>query len=176
MAGETFEEMLMGGHPNSLGRTLEVVEIVLANPKRLDELFSCYQSDDEVVRLRTSNALKRVEAEQHSWLVPFIDRLIADVGAVDQASAQWTLAQLFAKLSGDMTRDQKKRSLAIMKRNIKAHTDWIVLNQTMATLCDWAKADAALKKWLKPHLLRLAQDNRKSVKTKAGKALEALYK
>jgi hypothetical protein len=30
-----FESMLTGGHPNLLGRTLEVVELVLADAKRL---------------------------------------------------------------------------------------------------------------------------------------------
>ncbi len=62
--------MLTGGHPNSLGRTKEVVEMVLADPDRFDELFGCYASEDEVVRLRTSNAVKRVEAARHDLLVP----------------------------------------------------------------------------------------------------------
>ena len=46
---ESFEEMLTGGHPNSLGRTVGVVEIVLANPARLGEPYACYQSNDKVV-------------------------------------------------------------------------------------------------------------------------------
>ena len=57
---ETFEGMLTGGHHNSLGRTVEVAEQVLAQPNCLEALFSCYNSDDDVVRLRTSSAIKRV--------------------------------------------------------------------------------------------------------------------
>ena len=67
---ERFEDMLTGGHPNSLGRTIEVVDAVLAAPERFEELFNCYQSADEVVRLRVSNAMKRVEAEQHELVGP----------------------------------------------------------------------------------------------------------
>ena len=174
MAPETFEQMLTGGHPNSLGRTLDVVEIVLADRDRLEELFRCYRSDDEVVRLRTSNALKRVDAEKHMWLIPFIDRLISETGALDQASAQWTLAQLFGKLKEDMTVDQLSSSLKIMKRNLAESDDWIVLTQTMETLSVWATEDVALKKWLRPHLERLAEDARKSVKSKATKMLKKL--
>ena len=37
---ERFEEMLAGGHPNSLGRTVEVVDAVLAKPSRLSELYA----------------------------------------------------------------------------------------------------------------------------------------
>ena len=39
MAEETFAAMLTGGHPNSLGRTVEVVDRVLADQRRLRELI-----------------------------------------------------------------------------------------------------------------------------------------
>ena len=166
--------MLAGGHPNSLGRTIEVVELVLSEPKRFDELFRCYESEDEVVRLRTSNAMKRVEAERHDLLVPYVDRFIEQIGALDQASAQWTLAQLFDRLSSDMNDGQRKAATDIMKRNLKSHDDWIVLNATMETLSKWASKDGALANWLKPHLDRLSADSRKSVASRAAKKLKAL--
>ena len=34
-----FEERLSGGHPNSLGDTVKVVEEVLKQPKRFQKLF-----------------------------------------------------------------------------------------------------------------------------------------
>ena len=40
MVKESFEVMLKGGHPNSLGRTVEVVDIVLANPDKLEDLYN----------------------------------------------------------------------------------------------------------------------------------------
>ncbi|MEO0398042.1 MAG: hypothetical protein AAF224_01320 [Pseudomonadota bacterium] len=171
---ESFESKLTGGHPNSLGRTIEVVEQVMSSPARFDELFCCYESDDEVVRLRTSNAMKRIEAERHDLLTPYIDRFIEQVGALDQASAQWTLAQLFDRLSSDLSAAQRKSAIALMKRNLKGYDDWIVLNATIETLSNWAKDEPALAKWLKPHLKRLSADNRKSVASRAAKKLKAL--
>ena len=56
----SFEQSLKGGHPNSLGNTLEVVDAVLGNTDKMEDMFLCYQSDDETVRLRTSNAFKRI--------------------------------------------------------------------------------------------------------------------
>ena len=41
---ERFEDMLTGGHPNSLGRTIEVVDQVLANPTKIEELFHVIQA------------------------------------------------------------------------------------------------------------------------------------
>jgi len=72
-----------------------VVELVLAKPERFADLFRCYKSEDEIVRLRTSNAMKRIESERHDLLVPYIDQFINEIGRINQASAQWTLAQLF---------------------------------------------------------------------------------
>ncbi|MEQ8735601.1 MAG: hypothetical protein RIC29_11805 [Rhodospirillaceae bacterium] len=169
----SFEDRLTGGHPNSLGNTVQVVETVLKNPKRFDELFSCYRSDNPIVRLRTSNAMKRVEAEHHALLVPYIDRFITEIGALDQASAQWTLAQLFQRLADDMSPSQRTGALKIMKRNLAKHEDWIVLNTTLETLSLWACDTPPLKKWLVPHLERLSSDSRKSVSKKATKHLQS---
>lgn len=166
--------MLTGGHPNSLGNTVEVVDLVLSDPERFDELFGCYGSEDDVVRLRTSNAMKRIEAERRDLLVPYIDRFIDEIGTLDQASAQWTLAQLFDRLSEELSKDQRKAAIAIMKRNLKGHDDWIVLNATIETLSKWAGKDAALAKWIRPHLERLSKDSRKSVASRATKKLNAL--
>lgn len=172
----SFEDQLTGGHPNSLGNTIAVVETVLAQPERFAELYACYRSDDEVVRLRVSNAMRRVEAENHALLVPYIDRFIKEIGALDQPSAQWTLAKLFEALWRDMSDNQKQGALLIMKRNLAEHDDWIVLNNSMQVLFDLAgkHKDQDLVDWLAPHLERLKDDPRKSVASRAKKLLAKL--
>jgi hypothetical protein len=171
---DKFEAMLTGGHPNSLGRTEEVVALVLNDPTRFDELFDCYESEDDVVRLRVSNAMKRIEPERRDLIMAYLDRFILEIGALDQASAQWTLAQLFQRIADDMSNLQRAGALAIMKRNLAGHPDWIVLNMTMATLTEWALSDEALREWLRPHLERLTSETRKSVAARARKMLAQL--
>ena len=73
---QNIETILKGGHPNSLGNTLEVVEMVLKNPGRLEELYLCYFSDDEVVRMRVSNAIKRITKEKRQLVIPYLDRFL----------------------------------------------------------------------------------------------------
>ena len=169
MNTEPFETMLTGGHPNSLGRTVEVVDIVLENPSKLEELFNCYFSSDEVVRLRTSNALKRVSREHPEWLVPYLDRLLTDIAGIDQASTQWTLANLFETLARFMTPEQKASATGVLKTNLTTHGDWIVLKNTTQTLGEWAQDDTELREWLVPQLERLSQDERKTVANTARK-------
>ncbi len=166
-----FEKLLTGGHPNSLGNTIQVVTMVLENPKRFDELFNCYFSSDEVVRLRVSNAMKRIGKEKSSLLVPYIDRFLDDVAKIDQASTQWTLAQLFLTLEKNLSKKHLRKAKELLTHNLAHHKDWIVLNTTMETLTHWSTTDEKLKKWLHPHLERLQGDSRKSVSGRAKKML-----
>ncbi|MEM6864138.1 MAG: hypothetical protein AAF575_03110 [Bacteroidota bacterium] len=169
-----FEERLAGGHPNSLGNTVEIVEEVLREPARFDEFFNCYFSKDEVVRLRVSNGMKRICAVNSSLIVPYIDRFLDDIAQIEQASTKWTLAQLFLMLETDLTENQKTKAKQILKENLITESDWIVLNQTMETLGKWSKDDKELKAWIQPHLRVLAADTRKSVSKKALKTLRLL--
>jgi hypothetical protein len=89
-----FCEMLSGGHPNSLGRTEEVVELVLASPERIDELYATYDSKDEVVRLRVSSSFKRVFLAQPVWFKKWYPRFAKRVLKLQQPSALWTYALL----------------------------------------------------------------------------------
>ena len=169
LPNKRFEQLLTGGHPNSLGRTLEVVDAVLANPQKLEELYDCYFSTDEIVRLRVSNAIKRISREKPEWLVPYIDGFIKDISKIDQPSVQWTLANLFGTLS--LNPAQLKEAKNILKHNLTAFNDWIVLNNTMETLANWSKDDPKLREWLIPRLTRLGFDKRKSVSTRAKKLI-----
>ncbi|WP_422083806.1 hypothetical protein [Ulvibacterium sp.] len=169
-----FESRLKGGHPNSLGNTVEVVEAVLADNDLFDELYHCYFSTDEVVRLRTSNAMKRICKAKKPILVPYMDRFLTDIAKIDQASTQWTLAQLFGMLEQEMSERQIEQAKKIMKNNLAHHSDWIVLNQAMDTLTNWSKKDTDLKTWILPHLERLSSDERKSVSGRAKKMIDKL--
>lgn len=166
--------MLAGGHPNSLGRTVEVVNDVLADPDRIDELFDCYGSDDEVVRLRTSSALKRIFKEKRSWFQNHADRIFGDMATFDQPSAKWTTAQIFHEFGKDMTVEQRKRATEIMVMNLHEENDWIALNMTMKTLQHWLKYDAGLRPRIERRIVELADDPRKSVANGARKVLKVL--
>lgn len=169
-----FEARLAVGKPNSLGNTVEVAHEVLTRPELFEELFNCYFSENEWVRLRVSNAMKRIGTSLPEMLVPYIDRLLVEISEIDQYSTQWTLAQLFDVLSGWLSPEQKAAAINIMKRNLLKYDDWIVLTQTMNTLGKWAKKDQKLAQWLIPELERCNDDSRKAVAGKAFKTLKSL--
>lgn len=172
---QNFEKRLTGGHPNSLGNTVEVTEEVLVTNEHFDELFNCYFSKDEIVRLRVSSAMKRICKAKKELLLPYLDRFLTEISQIDQPSTKWTLAILFDLLKSDFSSNQLTQAKAIVKKNLEEEDDWIVLNYSMETLAKWSKKDENLKKWLHPHLERLKEDSRKSVSKRAYKLLESHY-
>lgn len=170
-----IEEKLTGGHPNSLGNTIEVVEMILCDNSHFGELFECYFSENEVVRLRVSNAMKRIFKENRNLLIPYLDRFLNEISNIEQASTKWTLAQLYLWMRNDMNNDQFSKAKSVIKQYLETDKDWIVLNNSMETLFIWSLNDDNLKTWLKPHLEKLKKDSRVSVSKKATKCLHNIY-
>ena len=121
--------------------------------------------------MRVGDALEKICREQPGWYAPHLDRLIAQVGAIDQPSVQWHVAQMLQQLRGDLSDGQARRAKELLQRNLTRSTDWIVLNVTMDVLAEWAADDPVLADWLIPELKRLLADPRKSVAKRASKRL-----
>ncbi len=113
--------------------------------------------------------MKRVCKYDKTILVPYIDRFLTEIAAIDQASTQWTLANPFRLLQKEMTETQIVSAKEIMKDNSANHNDWIVLDSSMDTLGKWSKKDTELKSCIAPYLKRLSKDSRKSVAGRANK-------
>ena len=61
-------------------------------------------SDNAAVRLRTSNAMRRVERENRALPVPYLDAMLDDISKILQPSVHWTLAHFFALLTEHMSK------------------------------------------------------------------------
>ncbi|MEO7197261.1 MAG: hypothetical protein ABIZ50_02190 [Solirubrobacterales bacterium] len=171
---EAIEKRLTGGHPNSLGNTIEVVDVVLADSQLVAPLLETYASEDEVVRLRVSSAVKRVTEAHPEWMLPHLGRLQGGIAQIDQASTKWTQPKLYLALWDLMDEGQRERSKEIVMGNLEADDDWIVQNNSIEALTIWAGDDQDLREWLKPRLELRSQDSRKSVAKRASKALKVL--
>ncbi len=177
MASATsFEARLSGGHPNSLGNTVSVAQDVIADRSLLPELISTYSSDDEVVRLRVSSALKRVAWAKPDWVHHELDGVLDWVVSLQQPSAQWTIAEILLTLGPMLSTAERLRATDVMKSHLSTSVDWIVLIKTMETLVEWAKTDAELRAWLPERLEELGRDARKSVAQKALRLHAALLR
>ncbi len=169
-----FEDKLTGGHPNSLGSTEEVVSEVLKNHAKLQDLYDCYKSEDAVVRLRVSSAMKRICRSRPDWIIEYLNRFLGEISQLDQPSAKWSLAQIFMWLDEKMDDRQHRQAIEIMKHNLETDDDWIVQNLTAESLAHFAKTNARLKEWLIPQLEKMKSSRHNSVARKAHKLIDAL--
>lgn len=159
------------GKKNSLGRAEEVVQIVLADQTRLDELYRCLFEEDAWLRMRAIDALEKVCRIHPKWLEPYVEELLGEVASIDQASIQWHLAEMFRAIA--LSDSQLTRAIALMKQNISSNqADWIVASNTMETLARFA-ADGKLPRSELIPLLKIQQSHHsKAVVKRATRILD----
>lgn len=136
---EHFVEMLMdGGHRNSLGRVNEIIENVLRDRSRLDELYGCLFNEDAWVRMRAADAIEKICRKHPDWLLPYVDRFQDELSASAQPSIQWHLAQIYEQVS--LTDEQKQIAQNWLKTLLSTKDiDWIVAANAMDTLVKFTK-------------------------------------
>lgn len=136
---ERFPEMLqVGGHANSLGRVNEVIDAVLQDSARLDELYVCMFHEDAWVRMRAADALEKICREHPDWLLPYIDKFADELHASTQPSIQWHLAQIYEQV--ELTDKQRRRVQEWLRLLLSTKdVDWIVAANAMDTLMKFTK-------------------------------------
>jgi hypothetical protein len=169
---QNFSEMLMvGGHANSLGKVNEVIEIVLQDKSRLEELYACMFAEDAWVRMRAADALEKICREHSDWIVPYIDRFQSELAMSTQASIQWHLAQIYEQI--DLTPEQKQRAIDWLKNLLSTkEVDWIVSANVMDTLAQFTRERAFSVKEM-VSLLKVQQEHKSNAVIKRANKLFA---
>jgi hypothetical protein len=172
MRSLTFEEVLAEGNRRSLGRAEEIVGIVIRHPDRFEELFDCIFSEDEIVRMRASDALEKVCRQRPDLFQPYTSTLLTEVSKINQPSVQWHLAQIIARLT--LNTKDKATAISVLKINLLQSKDWIVLNWTLDSLAKFALDDARLRQWFIGVLRQYQGSDYKSIASRARRLLAQL--
>ncbi len=171
---ENFEAILtVGGKTNSLGRASEVIDIVLHDKSRLDELYNCILHEDAWVRMRAVDAFEKICRQHPEWLLPYVNRFADELATSTQPSIQWHLAEIYAQV--ELTTEQKSFAIRWLKQLLSSvGVDWIVAANAMNTLAQFVR-DGSVSESELIILLKLQQQHRsKSVVRRASKLLETL--
>ena len=171
---ESFEDRLSGGKSNSLGAVPEIVDEVTNDRYLLEDLFQCFFSNNSLVRLRTSHAIKIIAEKKPRILRRYTNRLINNVSTIKQDAVQRVLAETFLILDSELNREQKKRATKALKRNLKKAKREEAKLQLMETLNEWAQDNEELAEWLKETLKDFIDDRSEKVIEKAKKIREEL--
>lgn len=171
---EPFNQLLsIGGKSNSLGKAGEVVEAVLQDKSRLDELYNCLFSEDAWTRMRAADSLEKVCRVHPEWLEPYIDRFAAELLTSPQASIQWHLAQIFQQVH--LTSAQKAIVVQWLKKLLySTDVDWIVATNAMDALVRFTHEGAVSAAETRVILTTQQQHHSTAVVKRANKLLPEL--
>lgn len=136
---QSFSDMLEeDGKKNSLGRVNDVIELVLNNQSRLEELYTTIFHDDAWVRMRAIDAFEKVCRIYPEWIKPYVDKIQTELSANTQASIQWHIAQIYneVELSEDQKRHAAKWLIAVLSSK---EADWIVAANSIDTLANFVR-------------------------------------
>jgi len=162
-----------GGHKNSLGEVPQVIEIVLQNQHRIEELYTCLFDDDAWVRMRAADALEKICRVHPDWILHYIDRLANDFGTNTQPSIQWHMAQIYKQVP--LTQTQKDVAIQWLAQLVATKdVDWIVAANAMETLAQFTKDGSFPSDQLVPLLKTQQHHKSNAVVRRATKILAAL--
>jgi len=171
---EAFAPILaVGGKSNSLGRAEEVVQKVLQDKTRLDELYDCLFEEDAWLRMRAADSLEKVCRVHPEWFEPYTERLLHEIAKRDQPSLQWHLAQMLGEIN--LTPAQRQAAIHWLETKLNNTTvDWIVAANAMATLVQFAHEGSVPKAQIIPLLKNQQEHHSKAVVKRAAKLLNQL--
>lgn len=171
---ENFVDLLaVGGKSNSLGRANEVIDMVLNDRQRLDELYACLSHNDAWLRMRAADSFEKICRQHPEWIVPYIDKICEGLLDSTQPSIQWHLAQIFRQV--ELTTEQKARVIDWLKNLLSTKdVDWIVSANAMDTLAQFCEDSSVSKTEVLP-LFQMQQNHKsQAVVKRANKLLAKL--
>lgn len=165
--------ILKEGNQNSLGRLLEIYQLVLDQKLTTIQVYDLYQFEDAIVSMRVSNIIKRLWRLDSMYVLPLIPLFLKDEKNLVNPTFRWTLAQIFKDMYRDLSNEQKSKLIDAIARNLSVGNDWIMLVQSMDALL------IAIQKGhptpvINKEVTKLAKDSRKVVKSKAEALLKVL--
>ena len=162
---------LSGGNFRSIGRSEEVVEAVLADPKLFAVLMSGLTADDALIRMRAADAAEKVTAKHPEWLAPYKGYLLTEVAQSEQQEVRWHAAIMFTRVK--LTEAERTRVISILRSWLDDRSR-IVQTMSLQALADLSKRDPGLRSKVK----RLIEDKIKSgppsVKARGKKLLQEM--
>ena len=166
---------LSGGDRRSIGRSNEIAADVLVrpaqSPRLLKVLIGALTSPDEVLRMRSADAVEKITMQRPELLQPFKKNLLSLAGTITQKEVRWHLALLITRLK--LTATERAVSVEILFDYLRDKSS-IVKTFAMQSLADLASTDQRLKSQIRPLLEELTQIGTPAMRARGRKILRKL--
>ena len=164
-------ERLKGGDRRSIGKSNEVVAMVLKEPRLFDALFSGLFADDPVIRMRSADAAEKITAVHPEYLVPYKTSLLKSLANVGQAEVRWHVAPMLARLP--LSKSEQAAVIDVLTGYMNDHSS-IVKTTAMQALYDLAERYEAWRPVALLHIKELVAIGTPAMKARGKKLLTKL--
>jgi hypothetical protein len=169
MPRQKIADKLEGKDRRSIGRADEVARLVLREPRRFRELFTCLWNENPVLRMRAADAAEKVSAKKPRLLDRHKAELLGLLAETEQIELRWHLALMVPRLRLSATEQQ--RAAAALQRYLEDRSS-IVRTFALQGLADLARNDDALHRKVKQLLEDSMQSGTPAMKARARKLLK----
>jgi len=161
--------LLKGKDRRSIGRSNEVVALVLREPRRFRELMKCLWSDDPVLRMRAADAADKVSTQRPRLLDPFKAELLGLLSEAEQKELRWHLALMIPRLT--LTRAERLRASEEFKRYLEDSSS-IVKTFALHALTEIAEDEPSLRSRVRELVEQAVRAGTPAMKARARKLLK----
>ncbi len=129
-------QKLIGGDFRSIGKSNEVVAIVLSNPLLFPELFAGLFVDDPLVRMRAADSIEKITLNKPELLQKYKRQIFDKASLIEQQEVQWHIAQIIPRLK--LSKSDMAKALKILDSYLKTTKSNIVCVMSLQALAELA--------------------------------------
>ncbi len=162
---------LSGSDRRSIGKSNQVVKLVLRDTALFDIVFNGMFESDPVLRMRCADAVEKITARNPGLLQPHKKELICHLAHSEQQEVRWHVAQMFSRLK--LTPRERYAVIEILDDYLTDKSS-IVKTFAMQALADLAAQDENLRETIVKQLEELTCTGTPAMKNRGRKLVAEL--
>jgi hypothetical protein len=171
MCRQSLADMLRGGDRRSIGKSNQIVKLVLSDPKRFPALFGCLWDEDPIVRMRAADATEKITVTRPELLKPHKLELLGLLDEAEQIELRWHLALMAPRLA--LTGPERVRAAAALQRYLEDGSS-IVKTFALQGLANLAGQDPRLRETVRRTLEQGLRTGTAAMKVRTRKLLKGM--
>ena len=89
-----IQKLLNTGDLRTIGKSEDVVKLVLSNPPLFRDVVNAILSDTPGIRMRASDAAEKITQIHPEWLNPYKKLFLDTISKISQQEVRWHTAQM----------------------------------------------------------------------------------
>lgn len=168
---DKIEKLLSIGDLRTVGKSEEVIKLVLANPGLFDNVVNSILSDNSGTRMRAADVVEKISIDHPDWLKPYKKLFLSEIVDIDQKEVKWHIAQILPRFR--LTQREREKVFNLMFNYLDDKSQ-IVKTFAMQALTDIAMQDIAYIDRVRTIVHNLMENGAPSQKSRGKKLLKTL--